>query len=352
MSPNTTTLFFLGSLFVLSACGPQSKPEPAQDAPVRAVQAERPIQGPAVSAIEISGVSSYRDEARLSFKVGGVVEGIEVREGQHVKKGERLAWLNKKEVNAAVAQAQAGYDKAKRDYTRGVALREKEVITQVQLNDLKTQLDLAQAQLTQAQFAAQTAEVVAPTDAVVLRRLTQATEVVAPGQPVVIVGSQASGFVFKASLTDAQAVKVSLGNSAVVQFDAHPGSQWPGKVIELSQAADPATGTYGVQIQLNTEAHPDKKLLSGLSGRANIKPTGYEQTRQYLPLGAIVEGNNEQAWIFIVNNDLKVQRKPVSIEFVSPVGAAISEALPKNVKVVTSGASYLRDGESVQIVEN
>lgn len=340
------------SFVTLSACGPQKTPEPEQTVQLRSVQVSAPIVGPQVPAIEISGVSSYRDEAKLAFKVGGVVEAINVREGEQVKEGQRLAWLNKKDVDAAVAQARAGFEKAQRDYKRGVGLREQEVITQVQLNDLKTQLDLAKAQLSQASYAAQTAEVRAPADGVVLRRLTQATEVVAAGQPVVVIGSQASGFVFKASLADTQAVQAGLGNSAVVEFDAHPGVKWPGNIIELSQAADPATGTYGVQINIDIKAHPDRRLLSGLSGRALIQPTGYSKNRQYLPLGSIVEGNNNQAWIFVLNEQNTVKRMPVKIDFVSTLGAAVEQPLAEGTLIITNGAAYLRDGEQVQVVEN
>lgn len=346
------TLLVSLSLLTLAACGPQKAPEPEEKVQLRSVQVSKPAIGPQVPAIEISGVSSYRDEAKLAFKVGGVVQAINVREGELVKEGQRLAWLNKKDVDAAVAQARAGFDKAQRDYTRGLKLREQEVITQVQLNDLKTQYDLAKAQLSQANYTAQTAEVRAPADGVVLRRLTQATEVVGAGQPIVVIGSQASGFVFKASLADTQAVKTALGNAAVVEFDAHPGVQWPGKVIELSQAADPATGTYGVQINIDVKAHPSKRLLSGLSGRAMIQPTGYADSRQYLPLGSIVEGNNQQAWIYVLNNDNAVQRMPVQIDFVSTLGAAIEQPLPEGTLIVTNGAAYLRDGEQVQVVEN
>lgn len=335
----------------LSGCGP-TEPIAAPAPELQSVKAAPVSFGPAVPAVQTAGVSAYRDEARLAFKVGGVVEGIVVREGQKVEKGQRLAWLNKRDVQAAVEQATAAFNKASRDFQRGKSLRQQEVITQVQLDDLSTQLSVAKAQLEQARFALETAEIKAPADGVVLRRLAQATEVVAAGQPVVLLGSSDSGFVFKASLADTQAVRLALGNTAQITFDALPGQKWEGKVVELSQAADPATGTYGVQIELDPSALAKGQMLSGLSGKASIEPVGFTQRIQYLPLQSIVEGNNSQAWVFLLSEQNVAQRTSVQISFVTTEAAALANPLPDSARVVTVGAAYLSDGEAVRVLED
>lgn len=339
------------AIALASGCGP-AEPEKAPAPILQSVSASRIGFGPAVPAVEVSGVSAYRDEARLSFKVGGVIEGISVREGQKVVKGEKLAWLNKRDVQSAQQQATAGFEKALRDYRRGQALKDQEVITQVQLDNLSTQLDVARAQLEQARFAMETAEIKAPSDGVILRRAAQVTEVAAAGQPILLLGSQASGFVFKASLADRQAVQVRLGNTAEVSFDALPQRSWPGKVVELSQAADPVTGTYGVQIEIDPAYHSNFRLLSGLSGKANIQPEGYFNQVQYLPLQAIVEGNSKQAWVFLLDGQNVARRTPVSVAFVTTESAALAEPLAQDARVVTVGAAYLTDGESVRVQED
>ena len=55
---------------------------------------------------------------KLSFKTGGIVCKIFVREGDKVRKGDLLASLNLLEINANAEQAKIGYDKALRDYNR------------------------------------------------------------------------------------------------------------------------------------------------------------------------------------------------------------------------------------------
>ncbi|BET27077.1 RND family efflux transporter MFP subunit [Limnobacter thiooxidans] len=338
------------SLLVLTACGP-STPEQAPAVEYRLVKAAAVESGPAADLIEVPGIGAFRDETRLSFKVGGVIERVSVREGESVEKGQRLGALNKQDVDAAVSQASANFDKAQRDLVRGRLLREQEVIPKVQLDNLETAAQAARAQLTQARFASQTAEITAPASGLVLKRYAQVGEVVSPGQPILLVGSKSSGFVMKASLTDRQAVHMQLGKKAEVEFDALPGTSWPGKVIELSQAADPSTGTYGVLIAVDTTAHEGINLLSGMQGRARIEPTNFTGTRSYVPIEAVVEGDNKSAWLFTVQADNTVKRQSVQVAFISGNRIALQDTLPEGTRVASTGAAYLQDGETVKVQE-
>jgi RND family efflux transporter MFP subunit len=186
---------------------------------------------------------------------------------------------------------------------------------------------------------------------VVLKRFAQTGEVVAPGQPILLLGSKSSGFVMKASLADKQAVHLQLGAKAEVEFDALPGVKWPGKVIELSQAADPATGTYGVLVAVETKAHDNLNLLSGMQGRALIEPANFNGTRSYIPVEAVVEGDNKAAWIYTVQADNTVKRQTVQVAFIQGDRIALINALPEGTRVVSTGAAYLQDGETVKVQE-
>ena len=346
-----TLLAIAGLLaLTLTACGKKAT-EAAPLETARPVQAQTVSLGPAFPLIEVSGVGAFRDETRMSFKVGGVVESITVREGDTVKAGQRLAWLNQQEVNAAVSQAAAGLDKAERDLKRGRELRSDEVISKVQLDNLETALQVAKAQAAQANFARKTSDIVANAPGVVLRRMAQVGEVVNVGQPVLVLGSASSGFVVKSSLTDRQAIRVRQGTKATVRFDAEPDTAYTGKVIELSQIADPVTGTYGVQVLLDKAGQQGSGLLSGMQGRVFIEPEGRDAQRTYVPLEAVVEGNNSAAWLFVVQADNSVKRQSVRVAFVDGARIALQEPLPEGTRVVSSGAAYLKDGSKVTVVE-
>ncbi|GLR25015.1 efflux RND transporter periplasmic adaptor subunit [Limnobacter litoralis] len=346
------TLLLLATLIpVLTACGP-SKPEAAEKQALRKVEVSLVSKGPDRPALEATGVGAYRDEAKLGFKVPGVIEQIAVREGETVRKGQRLAWLNKEDVAAATAQASAGLNKARRDLKRGEALRAQEVISQVQLDDLHTAERVAMAAYSQASYASQTAEIKASGDAIVMRRFAQPGEVVGAGQPVLMLGSKSSGFVVKASLSDRQAVQVHLNDRATVVFDAQANVKWTGKVIELSQSADPVTGTYGVQVLINPSEHPESQVLSGMQAKLTIQAAESRiEERSYVPLSAVVEGDSHTAWLFVMKPDHKVVKTPVQVAFVDGNRLGLNTPLAAGTPVVSLGAAYLTDGEAVEVLD-
>src|SRR6478735_6447034 len=55
--------------------------------------------------LEYSGMLASTSEAKLSFKIGGIISKIYVKEGDHVTKGQLLATLDLTEINAQVQQA-------------------------------------------------------------------------------------------------------------------------------------------------------------------------------------------------------------------------------------------------------
>src|SRR6476620_9863925 len=83
-----------------------------------------PVKISAVSAlglpknISATGLVSTENEAKYSFKIGGVISRVFVEEGQFFRKGQLLATLNSTEIAAGLMQSGLNVDKARRDYER------------------------------------------------------------------------------------------------------------------------------------------------------------------------------------------------------------------------------------------
>jgi RND family efflux transporter MFP subunit len=350
--PVRLPVLLLAASTALAACG-RAEPE-APPVPPRAVRVAAVETGPAEAPIIASGLLATRDESRFAFKTGGVVRSIAVRAGDNVHKGQVLAEIEATEVDAGAAQARAGHEKALRDLARGRQLFGDDVITREQLDDLGTAEAVARAQLDAAQYNRGHAQIVAAGDGVVLRRLVEPRETVAPGQPVLTVSQPGSGHVLRLGLPDRDAVRVQIGDTAKIAFDAYPQRAFKAHVIEISRAADPRSGTFPVELELarsdaGTDA-PALTLPSGLVGRARIVARGSGATRSYLPLAALVEGDQRATTIFTVDGTVARQRK-VAVAFVAGDQVAREQALPDGTRVVTDGAPYLSDGEAVRIVD-
>lgn len=326
----------------LAACG-RSAPQPVAPK-ATAVATTAAVSGPARALIGFHGVVAFRDETRLSFKVGGVLRHLAVDIGAPVRAGQLLAEIDPAEVDAQVTQAQQLDDKAARDLERGERLRADEVISLEQLQNLRTQRELAAAQLRAARFNREHARIVAPRDGTILRRLAEENELVQPGQPVLVLGSANRGLLVRAAISDRNLVQLKRGDRVSVKLDALPGTELAGTVTALALAADPASGLFPLEVELD----PVKvSVASGMVAtlRVAAPPGGAELVR--VPASAIVAADGDHASVFVVA-DGKAHRRAVRIAFLEDSQVALGSGVAVGEQVVSAGAPYLDDGEAVR----
>jgi multidrug efflux system membrane fusion protein len=330
---------------IVAGCDSEVASEEPAATPVRVAAA---TTGPAAPSIRTNGLLANKDEIRLAFKVGGVIRRLVVSEGEHVRKGQRLAEIEQTEVNAQVEQARQAYEKAKRDAARGARLYEDKVISLEQLQDLRTQAAMTEAGLNSAEFNSNYAAIVAPRDGTVLRRLAEERELVTAGTPVLILGAQDKGFIVRTGLADREIVQVRLGDTAQVRLDALPDAALTGKITEVASAADPASGMFRIEVTLDSSNLP---LKSGLVAKLTVVPSSASAgSRVYVPIGAIVEGDGRTARLFVLDKD-HARRRDVEVAFIEGDSVALSSGVEAGEQVITDGAQYLEDGEQVAIAE-
>jgi len=331
-------------LALLAACGRRGpEPEAAAARPVRVAPVATAPVGASVRAV---GLLGPKDEARLAFKVGGVIESIHVEEGATVHAGEVLALVKQTEVAALLEQAHQASSKADRDLARGQALYADGVATEEQVQDLTTAARVAQAALRTAEFNAAYARIVAPADGVVLRKLAQPNELVQAGQPVLIVGGGSRGWVVRIGLADRDRVRFGLGDPAHVEFDAFPGQSFPGRISNLASSADPATGTFTVEVQVEPGS---ARFVQGLVARVSLAPRDAPLGR-VVPVTALVEASGSEASVFVFDPARKVvNRVAIRIGRLADGAVEVLDGLPVGSQVVIDGAAFLENGESVRI---
>jgi len=328
----------------LAAC---SKPQAQTVAPATPVRVQAATVGPASPPISTNGIVAIKGEMKLSFKVGGVIKSMPVREGQEVKKGARLAEIELTEVNAQVEQARQLAEKAKRDMERGERLYNDQVISLEQLQDLRTQAKVAQAQLNEAEFNRGYAVITAPGDGVILRKLAEERELVPAAQPVVILGTHDRGYIVRAALSDREIVQLKLGDPAEIRMDAYPDQSIAGSLTEIAGAADPRSGLFPIEVRFDSVP---VSLASGLVAKLKLHSSAARQRQlTYVPIGAIVEGSGDRASVYVVDGD-RAKRRPVRVAFIAPEAVALDEGVKPGERVVTDGALYLQDDERIEIV--
>jgi RND family efflux transporter MFP subunit len=335
----------------LSGCGSasnaSSRQESTQSEPVRVrlatverTTAELPVR--AVGRLEA------KEEFQLSFKTGGIVARVMVDEGQRVTKGQLLAILRLTEIDAHLTQAQNGFDKAARDLERMKKLFEDSVVTLEQMQNATTAWEVAKAGLDAAAFNRGHAEIHAPSDGRILRRTAEDYEQIAPGFPILTMAGYEKGWIVRAGLADRDLLRLEVGDSAEVVFDALPGRLITGNVSEIGAAPNPINGTYEIEIRIDPSA---ERLLTGLIGIITISPSPKGQV-SLVPIEALVEANGTSGFVFAPSPDNStVHKVPVTVAYVHDGKAGIIGDLPGIDAVITAGATKLSDGAVVAVVK-
>ena len=348
--PNGT---FVGALVIacillaafLVGCAREDAPAIDKAAPVRVGHAS---SGPAVPPIDTNGIVVTKHEARLSFKMGGVVRRIYVQEGDVVKQGQKLAEIELTEVGAQVEQARQLADKAERDLKRGENLYADQVISLEQLQDLRTQAALAQASYRSAAFNLGYSVIIAPRDGMVLRKLVEERELVPAGTPALVFGDSDRGFVVRAALADREIVNVKLGDKGEIRMDAFPGQTMTGTIVEVASAADEKSGMFPIEVRFDS---PPPRMVSGLVARLHLAPSNESAPLTYVPMAALVEGDGDRASVFVVRGD-KAERREVRVAFITADSIALESGLVSGETVVTDGALYLENGQRVEVLRD
>lgn len=330
---------------LLAACAGEEAPAAEEMAaiPVRVVA---PSYRNTEPDIALTGILGAKEEIPLGFKIGGVVASVSVEAGDRVSEGQLLSALSLTEIESSVSAAREGRDKARRDLARAENLHRDSVATLSQLEDARTGLQVAEAQLRAAEFNRQYAEVRAPATGTVLRRQVEAGQLVGPGTPVFVLRVERGGLVLRAGAADREAVRLSEGMAASVSFDAYPGVKFTGRVAQVGVAASPMTGTYELEISVEQGA---RRLSSGLIGRATITPRS-SAAQATVPAEALLEVDGREASIFVLNADgTQAERRRVTVLWLDGAVAAVA-GVDSSAKVVTAGATRLAEGTRVRVV--
>ncbi len=332
----------------LAACGGSSSAPPAGEAEIKAAPVRVATAGPADFLTEIAVVGRVEPDRSfvLAFKTPGVVSVLAVEEGDAVTKGQILAELDPRDVDAQWRQAQEAADKAGRELARVKQLHAKGFASDAALQDAAAQAKATRATAQAAGSNRGYAKIVAPNDGIVLKRHVEANGVVAAGAPVLTLSDMSEAYVLSAGLADRDALRVALGDSAEIVFDAFPGTAFAASVSEIGADADPRTGTFQVKLKIAATADT---LKSGLVGRAAIRPARQVAANLAVPVDAILEGHGADAFVFVVGADGTAKRTRIKVGRLSGNLVAVTGGLEPGAQVVIDGGGYLTDGEKVAI---
>lgn len=299
--------------------------------------------------LKYSGSMASTAEARLSFKIGGIISKIYVKEGDRIVKGQLLATLDLTEINAQVQQASQGVEKSQRDLNRAKNLYNDTVATLEQVQNAGTQLQVAEEGLRIARFNQQYAQIRATESGIILKKLMNEGELASPGAPVFMFnGTAGNDWVIRFGVSDKDWAVLKKGDKASVEIDAYPNKTFTGIITEIAQGADVASGTYEIEVKVLPGG---ARFAAGLFSTIRLQPAG-EQTVTMVPVEALTEADDKTGYIYTVNADGKtVTKNKVTIAFLENNKAAIVSGLDSAREVITEGVGYLTEKSTVKVIK-
>ena len=334
-----------------------------------------PIQKESIKDVgRFTGSLSPQSEFMVAPKIAGRLEKILVDIGDVVTADQLVAVLDDEEYQQQVYQAVAELEvaranlvevkitseNAKREYERTVALREKKIASESQLDaaesEYKTQqakLQVANAQVSQKQAALNMAKVrlsytrirVPPNHAsqqrVVGERFVDEGSMLAPNTPIVSI-LDIGTLIGVINVIERDYPKIKPGLPAVINTDAFPGQTFSGKVVRIAPLLMEKAREARVEIEI-----PNQRMLlkPGMFVRVQMEFELHENAT-VIPQSAVVKRDGSQGVFVVDRQEKKARFIPVTLGIVNEARAEILKP-ELSGEVVTLGQHLLEDGANI-----
>src|SRR5271166_2808746 len=316
---------------------------------VEAVPASVQTSGGASAGTPILTASGYlvaRHQSVISSKIQGRLSGLYVEEGSYVKKDQVIARLEDSDFVAAINKSKADIEYARanlaemqRQARLQAGLFKEKVVSQDALDAANSRVQLAQATLDQdiAALKMQEAQleftqIRAPFDGVVLKKMTEVGESVAPIPPGVNISTSSGAIVAIADMNSLEAeVDVNEANvgqlfqgyPADITVQAIPNHTYKGVLRQVIPTADRTKATVTVKVSILdkdrlikpemscnvTFLEPPKKGTENDAAPVRIVtiPKDAITTRNGKQVVYVIENNKAREVAVVTGNELKGQ---------------------------------------------
>jgi membrane fusion protein (multidrug efflux system) len=318
--------------------------------------------------LELVGQVEGSQDVEIRARVEGFLETMNFREGSFVRQGELLYTIDRKPLEAILAQARADQAtaearlaKANNDVARYTPLVAKQAVSQRELDDARAEQDAGKSQVEAARAAVDKAtldlsytRVTAPISGLVGTTLVKPGNLVGRGESTLLTTiSQIDPALFRVGATEADYLRVARREpgragqpprAEGIQLTLADGSVYPhtGRLNAVERAVDPTTGTLGLQLLF---PNPEQLLRPGQYGRARL-------LLDQLPGALLVQQRAVQELqnlysVAVVDAGGKVAFRNVTVGPRVDSLWVIEKGLNPGERVVVEGLQRIQDGMTV-----
>ncbi len=310
--------------------------------------------------IPLSGSLAPVVQATVKAKVSGEVEVVTVREGQHVSKGDVIARIDTRNLQAQYERELAAVEKARADLELATLNRDKNrklleerYISQNTYESTETayagsvaNLKLAEAQARLAKINLEDATVRAPFDGTIARRLVEPGEKVSPDSSIVTLVDLRQ-MLLTAAVPAVEIPSVDVGQTARFKFGGFGDRVFEGKVQRISPVAEDGSRAINVYIAVPNE---DQALKGGMFAQGTLQLSSTDPVLAVPQRALRYEAGAPYVYTLV---DGKIDRKPVTVGIqVEGAGyAEIRSGLNAGERVIIADIGDRKPGAAAKVVD-
>lgn len=364
LQPVITSFAGLAAVAVLAACSAQAK----QDAAAAPPPAQVTVTDVAFKSLrqwdDFTGRLEPIDTVEIRPRVSGYIDGAQFTEGARVSKGQVLFQIDprpyKAEADRAaaeVARAKAQLDLAVVNRERGRRLIEQNALAQSEFDRLASEERAAQANLSAAQAALQTARlnlewtrVTSPIDGRISKAIITRGNLVTQSSLLTTVVSDTPIYAeFNADeQTFLKYASAERGKGGPVYMGLMTEDGYPhvGKLAFIDNAMDAKSGTIAGRAIF---ANGDGRFTPGLFARIRLV-SAESQTVALAPDRAVATDLGKR-YVVVVNSANKAEYRPVEIGPLAGNLRIIRSGLKPGDRVIVGGLQKVKPGDTVAPVK-
>lgn len=286
----------------------------------------------------VRGRTEADQKAIVRADASGVVTAAPVALGAAVKEGEILCRLDVEARDAAKREADAALRKAEIDYQAGVKLAAEGFRSEAGLASLKAARDQARANADRAAVELEKTIIRAPFDGIFDARAAEPGDLLKPGDPCGTI-VKPSPFLVTGAVAEKDVALVKPGDRARAALAT--GETVEGEVRFVASAADPATRTFEIEVEIPNE---DGRLRDGVT--ADITILGAPRDAHRVPRSALTLDDEGRIGVKLIGDDSRARFRPVSIIGEEREGVWVA-GLEGQQRVIVRGQDYVKDGQTV-----
>jgi len=370
MCRNLRRAMFGAGVVAIAASVACEKPAPPAPPPPEVYVA--PVEQKDVPVyLELVGQTAGFQDVEIRARVEGYLETMNFQEGTFVKQGDLLYTIDRKPLEAIVAEgkadqatAEARLSRATNDVTRYTPLVAKQAVSKQELDNAladqeasRSQVEAAKATVEKAALDLSYTRVTSPINGLVGTTNVKPGNLVGRGESTLLTTiSQIDPVLVKVGVTEADYLRVarqvqaagksSGGSRQGIELTLADGSRYPhtGKINTIERAVDPTTGTLGIELVF---ANPEQLLRPGQYGRVRIL-LDTKRGALLIPQRAVQELQNLYS-VAVVDGSGKVAFRNVKVgQRVGPLWV-IEDGLKVGEQIVVEGLQRIQDGMTVSV---